>query len=613
MIIGTAGHVDHGKSALVEALTGKRMDRLVEERRRGITIELNFAPLDLGEGQLASVIDVPGHEDLVRTMVAGASGIDCVLLVIAADEGIMPQTEEHLLVAEMLHVPHGIAVLTKTDAVEAEWLELVREEVAQRIAASPIAFGEPHATSARTGAGVEELRSRLRVLAGAVSARATEDLFRLPVDRAFSVAGVGTVVTGTSWSGSVATGDEVLALPSGARGRVRSLESHGQQLDRALPGTRVAVGLQGVTREQVQRGEQLVTSGGGWTATTRLDVELELNARAPRALARRTRVRVLHGTAEVLGRVALLAPLAPGARGVARLRLEKPLVARGGDRFVLRSYSPVQTIGGGRVLDPDPPARAKQTLAALAGSDPMMLLSGLVARRGEGLPLGVLPVLWGASPAEAERQLRAAKGIVSLRDRLVLSERVRLLEEALLATLERYHQTHPHDAGAPAEALRRGMRAPEWLAREIVDRVVRRRTIEWRDGLLARTGFVARPAAGPADVSRLLDRLRSAGLAPPSVADLAGEMPTLDVPAALRMAAKEGTAVAVERDRYYAREALDGFVAALREIGAAGDVTPGALRDRTGASRKYLIPLLEWADRAGITVRAGEARRLARA
>ena len=260
MIIGTAGHVDHGKSALVEALTGKRMDRLVEERRRGITIELNFAPLDLGEGQLASVIDVPGHEDLVRTMVAGASGIDCVLLVIAADEGIMPQTEEHLLVAEMLHVPHGIAVLTKTDAVEAEWLELVREEVAQRIAASPIAFGEPHATSARTGAGVEELRSRLRVLAGAVSARVTEDLFRLPVDRAFSVAGVGTVVTGTSWSGSIATGDEVLALPSGARGRVRSLESHGQQLDRALPGTRVAVGLQGVTREQVQRGEQLVTS-----------------------------------------------------------------------------------------------------------------------------------------------------------------------------------------------------------------------------------------------------------------------------------------------------------------------------------------------------------------
>lgn len=613
MIIGTAGHVDHGKSALVEALTGRRMDRLVEERRRGITIELNFAPLDLGDGHRASVIDVPGHEDLVRTMVAGASGIDCVLLVVAADEGIMPQTEEHLLVAEMLHVPRGIAVLTKADTVDPEWLELVRDEVAQRLASSSIAFGQPLVTSARTGAGVPELKERLRILAAGATQRAAEDLFRLPVDRAFSVAGVGTVVTGTSWSGSVAIGDELMGLPSGVRGRVRSLESHGQQVERAAPGIRVAVGLQGISREEMPRGEQLVAPDAGWMASTRIDVELELNPKAPRPLARRTRVRVLHGTAEVLARVNLSEPLAPGARGVARLRLEAPLVARGGDHFVLRSYSPVQTIGGGRVLDPDPPARVKQSLTALALPDTSTLLSGLVARRGDGLPVGVLPVLLGTSPADAMQQLQRTKGITNLRDRLVLTERVKALEEGLLATLEQFHQLHPHDAGVPAEALRRGLRAPEWLAREVVDRVVRRGLVEWREGLLARTGFLARPAAGPADLKRLMERLRAADLAPPSVSELQTELASVDVPAALRIVAKEGDAIAVERDRYYSKEALDRFVAVLREIGAAGEVTPGAVRERTGASRKYLIPLLEWADRSGITVRVGDARRLARA
>lgn len=612
MIIGTAGHVDHGKSALVEALTGRRMDRLAEERRRGITIELNFAPLDLGDGIRASVIDVPGHEDLVRTMVAGASGIDCVLLVVAADESIMPQTEEHLLVAEMLQVPHGIAVITKADAVEGDWLELVRDDVVRRLAASSISFGQLVVTSARTGLGVEALRERVRAIARSTSHRRADDVFRLPVDRVFSVAGVGTVVTGTPWSGSVRIGDAMVVLPSGAEGRVRSLESHGESLERASPGMRVAVGLHGIAREQAGRGTQLVTAGAGWMATARLDARIELDARAPRPLSRRARVRVLHGTAEVLARVASSAVIEPGTRGSVRLRLEAPLVARGGDRFVLRSYSPVQTVGGGLVLDPDPPARSRDDLGSLA-EDPTMLLRSLVGRRSDGLLVSSIPILLGTTPPEAEQVLADTTGLIKVNDRLVPGDRVRQLEEALLGALGEYHRDHTHDPGAPPEAIRRRLRAPEWLAHEIVDRLVRRRRIEWRDAQLALVGFAARPAATAADVARLIGRLREAGLAPPSVEELAREWPGIDVPAALRQAAKEGSAVAVERDRYFAREALDGFAAILRDIGAAGDLTPAAVRDRTGASRKFVIPLLEWADRAGITVRAGDSRRLARA
>ncbi|MGZ8399572.1 MAG: selenocysteine-specific translation elongation factor, partial [Gemmatimonadales bacterium] len=259
MIIGTAGHIDHGKSALVSALTGKPMDRLLEERRREITIELNFAPLDLGSGRIAGVVDVPGHEDFVRTMVAGASGIDLVLLVIAADEGVMPQTEEHLAILEQLGVPAGVPVITKTDLVDSEWLELVTGEVAERLAASPIDFEPPLAVSARNGAGIEALRERLITRASLLPPRLSGDGFRMPVDRSFSLSGVGTVVTGTTWSGRLGLGDEVRMLPAGLRARVRSIESYGHAVERSDPRARTAVGLAGVERRAVGRGDVLVT------------------------------------------------------------------------------------------------------------------------------------------------------------------------------------------------------------------------------------------------------------------------------------------------------------------------------------------------------------------
>ncbi|HET6836617.1 MAG TPA: selenocysteine-specific translation elongation factor, partial [Gemmatimonadales bacterium] len=293
MIIGTAGHIDHGKSTLIKALTGQAMDRLAEERRREITIELNFAPLDLGGGRVAGVVDVPGHEDFIRTMVAGASGVDLALLVIAADEGIMPQTEEHLLILEQLGVTRGIPVITKADLVETDWLELVTLEVAERLATSSVSFDYPVVVSVRNGHGIQALKERLATHAKVLEQRPQGDAFRMPIDRVFSLPGVGTVVTGTAWSGRLGIGDSVVALPSGQRGRVRSLESYGRAVDRSRPGARTAVGLAGVDRSGLSRGEVLVTEQLPWTASAALDVEIHLSATAARPLGARSRVRLL--------------------------------------------------------------------------------------------------------------------------------------------------------------------------------------------------------------------------------------------------------------------------------------------------------------------------------
>ncbi|MGH7703247.1 MAG: selenocysteine-specific translation elongation factor, partial [Gemmatimonadales bacterium] len=352
MIIGTAGHIDHGKSALVEALTGQAMDRLAEERKRGITIDLNFAPLALGGGRVAGIVDVPGHEDLVRTMVAGASGMDLLLLVVAANEGIMPQTREHLAIAEQLALPLGIPVITKADLAEPEWLELVRQEVDEWLRPSPIRFTPAIAVSAIRGDGLEELRTLIEGTTQTVAPRAADDIFRLPVDRVFSVAGIGTVVTGTAWSGAVAVGDPVRVVPGGREGRIRSIESHGRSLGTSQPGARTALGISGLERREVGRGDQLVAAGVPWTAATVVDVWVHLLPGATRVLTHRTRVRLHHGTAELLARISPRQAIEPGGSGLARLALEAPAVVRGGDRFVLRSYSPVITVGGGWVVDP---------------------------------------------------------------------------------------------------------------------------------------------------------------------------------------------------------------------------------------------------------------------
>jgi selenocysteine-specific elongation factor len=608
MIVGTAGHIDHGKSALVEALTGRRMDRLAEERRRGITIDLNFAPLDLGPVQ-AGVVDVPGHEDFVRTMVAGASGVDLVLLVVAADEGIMPQTREHLAIVEQLGVPAGIPVITKADLVEPDWLDLVRGEVNSWLSHSPIHFTPAFAVASPSGRGIAELKAEIARLARSADPRGASDYFRLPVDRAFSTAGVGTVVTGTAWSGSVGVGDVVRVLPSRREARVRSIEIHGRQASRSQPRERNALGLAGIERADIGRGDWLVSPQDPWVAVTALDVALRRLDPEGQPLPPRTRVRVLLGTGEVLARVHPREEYGPGRSTLARLALEKPLVARGGDRLVLRSYSPVSTIGGGRVLDPNPPRRGATWTEDLRADEPLVRLRALVGRRRYGITIGEIPLLLGCHPDQVEGLL-AVSGLRRLNEKLVRSDLVDEVSKRAIAEVKAHRQKRPDDLGVPLETLRKELRAPAWLVEAALADLVTNRALEI-DGAVAREpGRPRAPAVPEGDVDRVVAAVVEGGLTPPSVAELEQRLGRHDVVAILKIAAGQGRVTAVERDRYFATPALDRFVAVVREVGAGGDIAPAALRERLGLSRKFLIPLLEWSDARGVTVRNGESRRL---
>lgn len=610
MIIGTAGHIDHGKSALVTALTGRPVDRLAEERRREITIELNFAPLDLGHGRIAGMIDVPGHEDFIRTMVAGASGIDLALLVVAADEGIMPQTEEHLTILEQLGVTAGLPVITKTDLAEPDWLQLVTAELVERLAPSPIAFETPVLVSARTGYGIEALREQLRHLAANRPASLPADAFRMPIDRCFSVAGVGTVVTGTSWSGRLRLGDTALIGPTGLQGRVRSLESYGQQVERSLPRARIAVGIAGVDRHAISRGDVLVTDDLVWRSTSALDVEISLVPGAPKSLTSRSRVRLHLGTAEIMARVLPRVPIEPGGQGVARLKLEGSTIARAGDRFVLRSYSPVTTIGGGRVLDPMPPGGRSVWLPGISATDPAPRLEAALLRHHEGISTESLPIMLGLPRAAATQLAKSLPGARLLEDIWVRQESVEEAGSHALSVLREYHRQHISEPGMPLETLRHSIGAGHLVVEAALNDSIRAGRVRRMDGVVALAGFVPRVVGGDPEIERVVGLLLEANLTPPSVAELERSSGRRDVLAVLRLAAARGRVEAVERDRYYTREALEQFTSVLTELGREGDIVPSAIRDRLGITRKYLIPLLEWADGKGITVRVGEGRRL---
>jgi selenocysteine-specific elongation factor len=623
VVLGTAGHIDHGKTALVKALTGVDTDRLEEEKRRGITIDLGFAPLALG-GIAASVVDVPGHEGFIRNMVAGATGVDLALLVVAADEGVMPQTAEHLEILRLLGVRRGVVALTKCDlAPEAAWRELVAEEIRERVRA---AFGEPWPVvevSAVQGTGLDALRSALEGVAHGVLERPTDDRFRLPVDRVFALPGAGTIVTGTLWSGTAAEGDRLTLMPAGLEARVRSIEVHDHPAARAEPGRRTALALVGPSREQVARGDVLV-SGDGWRASRAMDVALTMLPAAAAGLRPRLRVRIHHGTAEVLARI--VPSKTGGAAGgglAARLLLESPLVARAGDRFVVRSYSPVTTIGGGAVVDPwveDLGARRRG-----GGPDPDLpagdadLVAWLVRRRGpRGLARTALEVAAGMDGKRLGTALAGALagGLVETGGWLVAAAEVEALAGRLADALARFHARHPLEPGMPAQSWRSAAgAAPEALVDLAVERLTAAGLVA-REGALARRGdWAPRLGAGAMRLREdLLAALKEADAEPPSVGELAARHPGADVAGLLRLMAREGLLVAVGKDRYYEAEALrrerDRLVALLQEVGTA---TPAAVRDRLGRSRKWLIPFLEWCDAQGITQRRGDERVLSNA
>jgi selenocysteine-specific elongation factor len=615
VVIGTAGHIDHGKTALVKALTGVDTDRLAEEKARGITIDLGFAPLEL-DGAHASIVDVPGHEGFIRNMVAGATGVDLALLVVAVDEGVMPQTREHLAILRHLGVERGVVALTKTDlAADADWRALVAEDVAALVASELGGRWPAVEVSAVTGAGLDRLRAALAHEATALGTRATDDRFRLPVDRVFALAGAGTIVTGTVWSGSVAEGEIVRVLPAGAQARVRSIQVHGAAAPVAGAGSRAALALVGLAREQAERGAVVVT-GDGWRASRWLDAAVSL---APDvALKVRTRVHLHHGTAVVVARVARLGESATGVTAM-RLALDTPLVARAGDRFVLRSWSPVTTIGGGVVVDPwaerQPLVRRRDDMPGLRGATAAEQVAHLVRRRGAtGMTRTELEVAagLGASALAAALDRCGELGVIGSADWFVSGAQVEAAAVRMVEALGAFHAAHPLEPGMSAQAWRGAARSDR---RELLD-LAEARALS-RGQVLREGGLVRRPdwdpavsTAGQATAERVLRILEAADAEPPSVADLAAAFPEADVPAVLRMLARAGRIVPVA-ERYYEAGALgrerERLVAVLRELGAA---SPAGIRERLGRSRKWLIPLLEWADRQGVTVRDGDRRTL---
>ena len=622
-VIGTAGHIDHGKTALVKALTGVDTDRWEEEKRRGITIDLGFAPLALGAETDASIVDVPGHEGFVRNMLAGATGIDAALLVIAADEGIMPQTEEHLAIVELLGVRRGIPVITKRDLVDDDWLSLVSAEVTERLAASAVRWDPPLAASSVTGAGLDTLREALRRLSLDLVERPQADYFRLPIDRVFALPGAGTVVTGSTWSGAVAVGDSVRLLPLERDARVRSIEVHGQMADRAVPGSRTALALVGVDKQDLERGHVAVT-GDGWRATSLIDAAITLLPSAKRQLQLRARVRVHLGTAEVLARTSQHEAIAPGEQSRVRLVLEAPVVARGGDRFVLRSYSPVTTIGGGIVLDPAPgrfPRLGDRNLSM--GQDLADRLSAWVQESGLfGVFEGDLPVRLGILPRDVSRVIAGlGKTILSSTGWLVSRSAVAAEAERLAELLGVYHDAHPLDPGMSLQALRaaiqgaeRGRKIPDAVTDLVIDLGARKQLLEAAGGVVRRAGWTPSLDRGASDSrSAIAQRIAGSRWQLPTVAELEKEFPGAAVRALLAHLVRDGTIEPVDQERYATPATLAEFRAELeRVLGEVGSATPADLRERFALTRKYLIPLLEWADRRGVTERKGDSRVLAR-
>lgn len=617
IIAGTAGHIDHGKTALVRALTGIETDRLEEEKRRGISIDIGFAHLDLTPEIRVGFVDVPGHERFVRNMLAGVAGIDVLLFVIAADESIKPQTREHFEICRLLGIRQGIIVLTKADLVDSDILELVRLEVEEFVAGSFLEGAPMVAVSSTTGAGLDELRRLLADTARSVARKDPSRHFRLPVDRSFSLKGFGTVVTGTLVAGTVAAEQEVEVYPTGRRLRVRGLQVHGGPVTRATAGQRTAVNLANVEPSEIARG-MVLADPGKFLAASRFDSEFELLASA-RPLKHRAPVHLHAGTAEVEAEARLLdgsPALEPGTRAFIRFVLREPVLLLPGDRFIVRMFSPVITIGGGRVLDTQPPARPKRDavrarLQILAAQPPPDRIALLVREAPWGRDLPDLVARTGLLPEEIAK-IASAPGFVYLPppvawllDRAWFNARV----DHLKAVLQAFHKQNPLLPGMPREQLR--TRELSGAPVPLLDAILAQ-----SKGMLAE-GEVVRLAthrlALKQDESEALGKIeaafRDAGLAVPNTQEVLAKSGVEPARARslLQILLRDRKLVRVGEDLVYHGSAVES----LREMLAAHkgeQFTVSTFKDWTGISRKYAIPLLEFLDRERVTRRDGDTR-----
>ncbi len=630
-VIGTAGHVDHGKSTLIAALTGVHPDRLKEEQAREMTIELGFGWLSLPGGEEIGIVDVPGHRDFIGNMLAGVGGIDAALLVIAADEGVMPQTREHLAILDLLQIQKGLVVITKTDILESgssasdlnDWLDLVESDIRAVLRGTVMESAPCVRVSARAGSGLDDLIRTLEGVLGETSPRLDLGRPRLPIDRVFTMPGFGTVLTGTLNDGHFSIGDEVEIQPSGKKGRVRGLQTHKKKEETAVPGSRTAVNVSGLAVEEIQRGEVLVTPGH-YRPTRRLDARFRLLKDISAPLKHGTEVKVFLGTAETIAILRLLGAetLHPGEEGWIQLELRDPLVTTRGDRYILRRPSPSETLGGGQVVDPHPSKRHRRFDAGV--------LSGLESL-SKGTPAEVLVVaamslgaataretvtkarLESESAASALRECIESGMLIPLEageispfsDILLIPQAVWLsLKDSALAALANYHKTFPLRRGMPREELKSRLK----LAPRLFNAALKRLELAESGAWLALPGHEIRFSAGQqAKVGGLLNKFSTTPYTPPSVKECQAEVGE-DVYAAL---VELGQLTQVSPEVVFRKADYEQMVAAVRDLLAQkGQITAAEVRDLFNTSRKYALGLLEHLDSTGVTKRNGDFRRL---
>ncbi|MBN1572513.1 MAG: selenocysteine-specific translation elongation factor [Deltaproteobacteria bacterium] len=630
LILGTAGHIDHGKTALIKALTGIDTDRLKEEKERGITIELGFAYLDLPSGTRLGIVDVPGHEKFVKNMVAGSGGIDIVALVVAADEGIMPQTVEHMNILKLLDVPLGVVIITKVDTVDEEMISLVEEELFDFTSGTFLEGAPVVRVSSITGDGIDELISVLDGLLSKVEGRGASGLFRLPVDRVFTMKGFGTVITGTLLSGGVKAGEEITIMPTGKAARIRGIQVHNDSVDEAVAGTRTAINLTGIDRESIKRGDTII-SPGTIEPTYMIDAKLSYLSDNAKNLKNRERVRFHLGTSEVIVNVVLMEreEVAPGDEAYVQIRLTEPVVAVPGDRFVIRSLSPVTTVGGGEILNAHPKKHKRFKEDTI--EDFEILTRGELDERAVvflrdtgyiGATAKELEVRMGTSQTKTNKILDKLLGdrriVVFDKDKggYLEGETYGRLKGVAIERIGEYHAKNPKEEGISKEELFRKMPwgVGQKLFAKLMDDLAGKDKISAAGERIALSSHKVVLKADEEEIIKgAVDMIRGGGLSPPSTQEMAEALKVTEaeVKKLLTVNARDGKIVRVKENLYFDAGDLDDLKKKLIEyLKEKGEITTQGFKDMTGSTRKYMIPLFEYFDSEKVTIRIGDVRKL---
>jgi selenocysteine-specific elongation factor len=619
VILGTAGHIDHGKSALVKALTGIDPDRLKEEKERGITIDLGFADLRYPDGLTIGIVDVPGHERLVRNMLAGAGGIDLVLLVIAADEGIMPQTREHLHICNLLKIKSGLIAVTKSDLVENEWIELITDEIKDFARGTFLDGAKIIPVSSKTMFNIDLLKEEIREVALKVEPKPVNGLFRLPIDRVFTLKGFGTIVTGTAISGSISVDEPVEVLPSNIKSKVRGLHSHGKPMQTAYAGQRVAINLQGVEKEDLKRGDSVVLPGR-FIPTKIIDAKVELLQDAP-PLKNKVLVHFHLATSETIARVILYGrdELRPGESCYCQYRLQEPIVSMAGDRYIIRRFSPVDTIGGGEVLDPSPPKRKQkdivENLTIFEKSNLAEKISfkvwqsgfhGISTKAIEGWIKTEIP-----SIKESIHKLKEKGLIIDIEDTLIHKTFFEIFREKVLQVLKEFHSKNPLKPGMPKEELRVMLKMEPKLFTGLIISI--KDVVIEKEVLRLKTFSTVLSQSDESLKNKIVEMFQIGGFQPPTKEELLHSL-KLDykyLSDILNLLVKEGALVRINDSMYLSASIYNEMIKKLKDFfSKKPDMTVAEFRDILSTTRKYALPILEYLDSIKVTLRVGDVRKL---